>query len=133
MERWTVDRRVSSWGLNFLNKIGHLVRVQGNGCWGGREFKEGQKPGITSKRYDEEGHRGSLESAVKDRGYTCPQELGHEANVGKGGGGFSKLGQAGLSIVGLVTTPAQCHHDAQRRQKYRSLDEIFPLEVVATN
>lgn len=100
---------------------------------GRREFRKGQKSGITSKRYDEEGPRGSLKSAVRDGGYTCPQELGHAANVGRGGGGFSKRGPAGLSIVGLVTTTAQCHHDARRRQKYRSSDEIIPLEIVTTN
>lgn len=68
---------------------------------GGGSLRKGQNSGITSKRDDEEGHRGSLKSAVRDGGYTCPQELGHEVNVGGGGGDFSKLGQAGLSIMGL--------------------------------
>ena len=31
---WTAARRVSNSGLSFLNKIGHLVRVQGSGLGG---------------------------------------------------------------------------------------------------
>lgn len=45
------------------------MKVQGDGCWGGGSLRK-EKSGITFKRYDEEGHRGSLKSVLSGMGVT---------------------------------------------------------------